>query len=48
MAPALVETPLADRTVVDKAAEEQYKKDSLQSGTSKEAFAQGRDSVRNS
>lgn len=42
MAPALVETPLADRSIVDKAAEEHYKKDSLQSGTSKEAFAQGR------
>lgn len=44
MAPALIES-LADRTVIDKAAEEQYKKDALQSENSKEAFAQGKAST---
>lgn len=41
MAPGLTETTLTDHTVVDKAAEKIFKTDAQQSGTSKEAFAQG-------
>ena len=47
MAPALVEsTTVADRTIVDKKAEEIRQKDSLQSEHSKEAFAQGKTTTK--